>query len=77
MNIRIILFLGMIFIGIPMGILIDYIADKCGLPMQDGLNPVPWALLGLVWPVTLLPFLVCCLWYKKKNMNESNYFTRW
>lgn len=65
MNIGIALFLGMVITGVPVGILIDYIADKYGLPMQDGLNPVPWALLGLVWPVTLLPFLVYCLLYKK------------
>lgn len=67
MDIGIVLFLGMIVTGIPMGILIDYIAGKYGFPMQDGMSPVPWALLGLVWPVTLLPFLVYCLWYKKKK----------
>lgn len=77
MNIGIVLFLGMIVTGIPIGILIDHIACKCGLPTQDGLNPVPWALLGLVWPVTLLPFIVYCLWYKKKNRYESNYFPGW
>ncbi len=62
-----ILFLIMLVTVIPMGILIDWLANKCGMPTQDGLNPVPWGLLGLVWPVTLLPFLVCCLWYKKKT----------
>lgn len=66
MNIGIVLFLGMIITGVPIGILIDWLANKCGLPTEDGLNPVPWALLGLVWPVTLFPFLVYCLWYKKK-----------
>lgn len=62
-----IIFLVMVITGVPIGILIDYIAGKYGLPMQDGLSPVPWALLGLVWPVTLLPFLVYCLWRKKKT----------
>lgn len=67
MSIGIILYLGMIITGIPVGGLIDWLANKCGLPTQDGLNPVPWAMLGLVWPITLLPFLVYCLWYKKKT----------
>ena len=67
MNIGIILFLCMIITGIPVGILIDYIANKCNIPNEDYYSPAPWALLGLVWPVTLLPFLVYCLWYKKKT----------
>lgn len=67
MDIGIVLYLGMIITGVPIGILIDWLANKHGLPTQDGLNPVPWALLGLVWPVTLLPFLVYCLWHKKKT----------
>jgi hypothetical protein len=67
MDIGVILFLGMIISGVPIGIFIDWFATKRGLPTQDGLNPVPWALLGLVWPVTLLPFLVYCLRYKKKT----------
>jgi predicted RNA-binding protein len=46
---------------------IDYIANKCNIPNEDYYTPAPWALLGLVWPVTLLPFLVYCLWYKKKS----------
>lgn len=67
MKTGVILFLIMVITGIPIGILIDHIAVKCGLPTQDGLNPVPWALLGLVWPVTLVPFIVYCLWHKKKT----------
>jgi len=67
MSIGIFLFLGIIIIGAPMGILIDWLANKCGLPTEDGLNPVPWALLGLVWPATLLPFLAYCLLHKKKT----------
>jgi hypothetical protein len=58
------LFLFVVVTWIPMGILIDYIADKCRLPMHDGSNPSPWALLGLVWPISLFPFLIYCLWYK-------------
>lgn len=65
MNIRIALFLGMLITGVPIGILIDWLANKYGLLTEDGLNPVPWAILGLVWPVTLLPFLVYCLLHKK------------
>ena len=67
MNIETILYLGMIITGIPMGVFIDWLANQYGLPTQDGFSPIPWALLGLVWPVTLLPFLVYCLWYKKKK----------
>lgn len=62
------LFLIIIVTWIPMGILIDHIADKCKLPMQDGLNPSPWALLGLVWPISLFPFLIYCLWYKHSRI---------
>lgn len=43
----------MIFTGIPIGVLIDWLANKYGLPTQDGMSPVPWAILGLVWPNTL------------------------
>jgi len=67
MNIEVILYLGMIITGVPIGVLIDWLANKCGLPTQDGLSPVPWAMLGLVWPVTLLPFLAYCSWHKKKT----------
>lgn len=67
MKTGVILFVIMVVTGIPIGILIDHIAYKCGLSMQDGLNPVPWALLGLVWPVALVPFIVYCLWHKKKT----------
>lgn len=63
-----ILFVIMVVTGIPIGILIDHIAYKCGLPMQDGLTPVPWALLGLVWPISLFPFLIYCLWRKNKKL---------
>ena len=66
MKIGAILFLITIVTGFPIGILIDFIADKCDLPMQDGLTPVPWALLGLSWPATLVPFLVYCLLHKRK-----------
>ena len=66
MNIGTVLYLSMIITGVPIGIFIDWLANKHGLPTQDGLNPVTWAMLGLVWPVTLLPFLAYCLWYKKK-----------
>lgn len=62
-----ILFLIMVVTGIPMGILIDYIADRCGLSAQDGLTPIPWALLGLVWPLSLFPFFAYCLWHKHKT----------
>lgn len=75
MNIIIILFLAMIITGVPIGVLIDGIADKYGLPMQDGLNPVPWAFLGLVWPVTLLPFLIYCFNYgtiKRPNRKRQD-----
>lgn len=68
MNIGIILFLVMIFTGIPIGILIDWLANKYGLPTEDGLNPVPWAILGLVWPISLFPFFICCLWHKNKKL---------
>lgn len=67
MSIKLVLYLGMIITGVPIGILIDWLANKYGLPTEDGLNPVPWAILGLVWPISLLPFLVYCLWYKKKS----------
>ena len=67
MNIELVLFLGIIITGVPVGILIDYIANKCNLPNEDYYTPAPWALLGLVWPVTLLPFIVYCLWCKKKK----------
>lgn len=67
MQIEFILFLIIIVTWIPMGILIDYIADKCGLLMHDGLNPAPWALLGLVWPISLFPFLIYCLWHNKNK----------
>ena len=66
-NIGIILFLGMLITGVPVGCLIDHIADKCDFPNEDYYSPPLWAILGLVWPVTLLPFLVYCLWYKKKT----------
>ena len=62
MNTGIVLYLSMIFTGVPIGIFIDWLANKCGLPTVDGLNPVPWAMLGLVWPVTLLPFFIYCLY---------------
>ena len=62
-----ILFLIIIVTWIPIGLLIDYIADKCELPMQDGLNPSPWALLGLVWPISLFPFLIYCLLHNKNK----------
>jgi len=61
------LFLIIIVTWIPIGILIDYIADKCELPMQDGLNPSPWALLGLVWPISLFPFIIYCLLHNKNK----------
>ena len=64
MQISFYLFLIVVVTWIPIGILIDYIADRCNLPMEDGLNPVPWAILGLVWPISLFPFLTYCLWYK-------------
>ena len=67
MSIELVLFLGMIITVVPVGILIDHIANKCNLPNVDYYTPAPWALLGLVWPVTLLPFLAYCLWYKKKK----------
>jgi len=61
------LFLIIIVTWIPIGILIDYIADKCELPMQDGLNPSPWALLGLIYPISLFPFLIYCLLHNKNK----------
>ena len=64
MQIGFYLYLIIVVTWIPMGILIDYIAYKCKFPMQDALNPSPWALLGLVWPISLIPFLTYCLWYK-------------
>lgn len=67
MNIGIVLFVGMLFTGIPIGIFIDYIADKCNFPYDDYYSPQCWALLGLVWPVTLLPFLIYCLLYKMNH----------
>ena len=63
----VILFLIMMAMGIPIGILIEHIADKCGLPMEDGLTPIPWALLGLVWPISLFPFLIYCLLHNKNK----------
>lgn len=67
MSTGIILFLVMIFIGIPIGILIDWFANKYRLPTEDGLNPVPWAILGLVWPISLFPFLIYCLCHNKNK----------
>ena len=62
-----ILFLIIIVTWIPMGIFIDYITDKCELSMQDGLNPSPWALLGLIYPISLFPFLIYCLLHNKNK----------
>lgn len=59
----------MIFTGIPIGCFIDWLAtNKYELPMQDGLNPIPWAILGLLWPITLLPFLIYCWVHNRKRL---------
>lgn len=68
MNIVLIIYFVIIFTGIPMGIFIDWLANKYGLPTQDGLSPIPWAILGLVWPISLLPFLIYCLVHNKKRL---------
>lgn len=70
MQTKIILIVIMVIMGIPIGVLIDHIADKCGLSMQDGLNPVPWAILGLIWPISLFPFFIYCLWHKDENKKK-------
>ena len=66
MNIGIVLFLGLIITGVPTGIFIDWLANRCGLLTEDDLNPVLWAVLGLVWPISLLPFLTYCLIYNRR-----------
>jgi hypothetical protein len=61
------IFLIYIVSAIIMGLVIDKIANSYDFPDSDGYTPIPYALLGLVWPVSFLPFIIICFVHKARK----------
>lgn len=65
------IFLIYIVSAIIMGLVIDWIANSCDLPVAEGYTPIPYALLGLIWPVSFIPFIIVCFVHKAKTKKKE------